>query len=81
MTLCSVRNDYKLRLSKSLFSLVPRSLTEEHTFLKSTNTQEFLQRFESEGDDFVTSIVTGDESCRKHNSKVLNNTVWIRHQR
>ena len=45
---------------------VPRLLTEDHKLQRRTITHNLLQRFENEGDDFLTSIVTGDESWFHH---------------
>ena len=41
---------------------VPCLLTEDHIVQRKTITSEMLQRYRHEGDDFVLSIVTGDES-------------------
>jgi len=41
-------------------------LTEDHKFQRKAITSEMLQRYQDEGDDFLLSIVTGDESWFHH---------------
>jgi hypothetical protein len=45
---------------------VPRSLTEEHKEQREIICSEFLARYEAEGDDFLTTIVMGDETWIHH---------------
>jgi hypothetical protein len=41
---------------------VPRLLTEDHKVQRKAITSEMLRRYRDEGDDFLLSIVTGDEN-------------------
>lgn len=41
---------------------VPKQLTQQHKENRVTCTCEFLERFELEGDDFLSSIVSGNET-------------------
>lgn len=45
---------------------VPKQLTEEHKLNRVQSSKEFLERYELEGDDFLYSIVTGDETWVAH---------------
>jgi len=45
---------------------VPRLLTEDHKVQRKAITSEMLRRYRDEGDDFLLSIVTGDESWFHH---------------
>ncbi|XP_017791911.1 PREDICTED: histone-lysine N-methyltransferase SETMAR-like [Habropoda laboriosa] len=46
---------------------VPRMLTEDHKRQRVEAAREFLQAYETDGEDFLDSIVTGDETCQwKH---------------
>lgn len=45
---------------------VPKQLTEQHKLNRVATSKEFLERYELEGDDFLHSIVTGDETWVAH---------------
>ena len=45
---------------------LPRLLTEDHKVQRKAITSEMLWRYRVEGDDFLLSIVTGDESWFHH---------------
>jgi len=45
---------------------VPRLLTEDHKVQRKAITSEMLRRYRDEGDDFLLSIVIGDESWFHH---------------
>jgi len=45
---------------------VPHLLTEDHKVQRKAITSEMLQRYRDDGDDFLLSIVTGDESWFHH---------------
>lgn len=45
---------------------VPKQLTDEHKRKRVESATEFLRRYEEEGEDFLDSIVTGDETWAHH---------------
>lgn len=45
---------------------VPKQLTEQHKKNRVNSAREFLERLELEGEDFLSSIVTGDETWVAH---------------
>ena len=45
---------------------VPKQLTDDHKVKRVETAQEFLRRYEEEGEDFLKSIVTGDETWVAH---------------
>uniref|UniRef100_A0A8D8R8P0 Histone-lysine N-methyltransferase SETMAR n=1 Tax=Cacopsylla melanoneura TaxID=428564 RepID=A0A8D8R8P0_9HEMI len=45
---------------------VPKQLTEQHKLNRVQTSKEFLERYELEGDNFLNSIVTGDETWVAH---------------
>jgi hypothetical protein len=46
--------------------MVPRSLTKEHKEQREIICSELLARYEAEGDDFLSTIVTGGETWIHH---------------
>jgi histone-lysine N-methyltransferase SETMAR len=57
---------HQLGYSKVCARWVPRSLTEEHKQQRKAICSELLARYEVEGDDFLSTIVTGDETQIHH---------------
>jgi histone-lysine N-methyltransferase SETMAR len=55
-----------LGYSKVCARWVPRSLTEEHKEQRKIICSELLARYEAEGDNFLSIIVTGDETWIHH---------------
>jgi histone-lysine N-methyltransferase SETMAR len=53
---------HQLGYSKVCARWVPRTLTEEHKEQRKVNCLELLARYEAEGDDFLSTVVTGDET-------------------
>jgi transposase len=57
---------HKLGYSKVCARWVSRSLTEEHKEQRKIICSELLARYEAEGDDFLSTIVTDDETWIHH---------------
>jgi histone-lysine N-methyltransferase SETMAR len=55
-----------LGYSKVCSKLVPRSLTTDHRIQRKTISSELLEHFNAEGEDFLSRIVTGDETWVHH---------------
>jgi len=55
-----------LGYSKVCARRVPRSLTTEHRRQRKTICSELLERFDAEGGDFLSLVVTGDETWAHH---------------
>jgi hypothetical protein len=53
---------HQLGYSKVCARWVPQSLTEEHKGQRKIICSVLLARYESEGDNFFSTIVTGDET-------------------
>ena len=45
---------------------VPKQLTEQHRLNRVASARQFLERFDQEGEQFIDSIVTGDETWVAH---------------
>jgi len=56
----------KLEYRKVCARWVPRMLTEDHQRQRIDSSREFLQRYADENDNFLDSIVTGDETWAFH---------------
>lgn len=56
----------KLKYRKVCARWVPRMLTEDHKRQRVEAAREFLERYADERDDFLNSIVTGDETWVHH---------------
>ncbi|GFV00446.1 histone-lysine N-methyltransferase SETMAR [Trichonephila clavipes] len=56
----------KLKFRKLCARWVPRLLTEEHKLKRMACALDFLDRYHKEGDQFLESIVTGDETWVSH---------------
>ena len=56
----------KLEYQKVCARWVPRMLTEHHQRQRIDSSREFLQRYAHENDNFLDSIVTGDETWAFH---------------
>jgi len=56
----------KLEYQKVCARWVPRMLTEDHQRQRIDSSREFLQRYTDENDNFLDSIVTGDETRAFH---------------
>ncbi|KAL4121063.1 hypothetical protein QTP88_013646 [Uroleucon formosanum] len=63
----AVRDDRRLTLDElsAMFPQLSRSLLHE-TITETCKPPEFLERYELDGDNFLKSIVTGDETCVAH---------------
>ena len=57
---------YSLGYSKVCTRRVSRSLTTEHKRQRKSICFELLERFDAEGEVFLSRIVTGDETCGHH---------------
>jgi hypothetical protein len=57
---------HQLGYSKVCARRVPRSLTEEHKEQRKIICSELLARYEAEGDDFLSTIITGNETWIHH---------------
>lgn len=55
-----------LGYSKVCAKWVPRSLTAEHRMQRTTMSADLLERFDAEGEAFLSRIVTGDETWVHH---------------
>jgi len=55
-----------LGYSKVSARWVPRQLTDDHKRQRVESDTEFLRRYEEEGEDFLDSLVTGDETWAHH---------------
>ena len=58
----------KLGYRKLCARWVPKMLTEDHKTKRMGFALHFLTRYAQEGDDFLDSIVTGDETCGFHHT-------------
>ena len=57
---------HQLGYSKVCARWVPRSLTDDHKEQRKITCTELLARYEADGDDFLSCIVTGDETWVHH---------------
>jgi DNA-binding MarR family transcriptional regulator len=57
---------HQLEYSKVFARWVPRNLTEWHKKQRKNIWSELLARYEAEGDDFLSTIVNGDETWIHH---------------
>lgn len=58
----------RLKYRKLCARWVPKMLTEEHKNNRVSAAREFLERYETEGETFLNSVVTGDETWVYHHT-------------
>ena len=69
-----------LGYSKRCASWMPRMLTPEQKDHRVTVSQEFLKRYEAEGDAFLGQIVTGDETwCHYYEPESKRQSMELQH--
>jgi len=56
----------ELEFQKLCAHWVPKMLTEEHKFKQQAGTFDFLTRYSEEGKNFLSHVVTGDETWVSH---------------
>ena len=56
----------KLKFRKLCAHWVPKILTEEHKLKWQAGALDFMTRYSEEGDNFLSRVVTGDETCMLH---------------
>jgi len=70
----------KLKFRKLCARWVPKMLTEEHKLKRQVSMLDFLTRYSEEGENFLSRVVTGNETCVLHEApKSKQQSMECRH--